>query len=53
LFDSIDEGFCIVQFVDGPHGELSDFVHIEANAAYAENAGIPDIVPICPCRRRR
>jgi PAS domain S-box-containing protein len=44
LFDSIDEGFCIVQFVDGPHGELSDFVHIEANAAYAENAGIPDIV---------
>jgi signal transduction histidine kinase/ActR/RegA family two-component response regulator len=44
LFDSIDEGFCIIEFVDGPQGPLSDYVHIEANAAYAKNAGIPNVV---------
>ena len=44
LFDSIDEGFCIIEFLDGPDGPLSDYVHVEANAAYARNAGIPDVV---------
>ncbi|WP_439472080.1 PAS domain-containing protein [Brevundimonas sp.] len=44
LFDTMDEGFCIIEFFDGPHGPLSDYVHVEANAAYAANAGIPDVV---------
>lgn len=44
LFETIDEGFCVIQFVDGPHGPLSDYVHVEANSAYTANAGIPDIV---------
>ena len=44
LFNSMDEGFCIIQFIDGPHGPLSDYVHVEANAAYATNTGIPDVV---------
>lgn len=44
LFDSIDEGFCIIEFLDGPHGPLSDYVHLEANPAYARHAGIPDVV---------
>ncbi|AHE55801.1 PAS domain-containing protein [Sphingomonas sanxanigenens] len=44
LFESMDEGFCVIEFVDGPHGPLSDYVHVEANAAYALNAGIPDVV---------
>ncbi len=44
LFNSIDEGFCVIEFVDGPHGPLSDYIHIEANPAYARNAGIPDVV---------
>jgi signal transduction histidine kinase len=44
LFDSMDEGFCVIEFLDGPHGPLSDYVHVEANAAYAENAGIPNVV---------
>jgi len=44
LFDSIDEGFCIIEFCDGPHGPLSDYVHIEANPAYALHAGIPNVV---------
>ncbi len=44
LFDSIDEGFCIIEFFDGPHGPLSDYIHIEANAAYARHTGIPNVV---------
>ena len=44
LFETIDEGFCVIEFIDGPHGPLSDYVHIEANPAYTANAGIPDIV---------
>ncbi|URW76448.1 PAS domain-containing protein [Sphingomonas donggukensis] len=44
LFHQMDEGFCIIQFIDSDHGPLSDYVHIEANAAYALNAGIPNVV---------
>lgn len=44
LFDSIDEGFCVIEFVDGPHGRLSDYIHIMANPAYAANAGIENVV---------
>src|SRR4029079_14544261 len=44
LFNSIDEGFCIIEFLDGPHGPLSDYIHIEANPAYALHAGIPNVV---------
>ena len=44
LFHSMDEGFCIIEFLDGPHGPLSDYVHVEANPAYARHAGIPNVV---------
>jgi len=44
LFESIDEGFCVVEFIDGPHGPLSDYIHLEANPAYMRHAGIADIV---------
>ena len=44
LFESMDEGFCIIEFLDGPHGPLSDYVHIEANPAYAQHAGIPNVL---------
>jgi PAS domain S-box-containing protein len=44
LFESMDEGFCIIEFLDGPHGPLSDYIHIEANPAYERNAGISDVV---------
>lgn len=44
LFNAIDEGFCIIEFFDGPHGPLSDYIHIEANDAYAKHAGIPNVV---------
>lgn len=44
LFESIDEGFCVIEFLDGPHGPMSDYVHVLANPAYAANAGIEDVV---------
>ena len=44
LFDSMDEGFCVIEFFDGPHGPDSDYIHIEANAAYERHAGIPNVV---------
>ena len=44
LFDSMDEGFCVIEFLDGPHGPLSDYVHVLANPAYEKNAGIPQVV---------
>ncbi|MGX4642929.1 PAS domain S-box protein [Massilia sp. SYSU DXS3249] len=44
LFDTIDEGFCVVEFIDGPRGPLSDYVHLEANPAYMRHAGISHIV---------
>ena len=44
LFNSIDEGFCIIEFFDGPHGPFGDYVHVEANPAYALHAGIPNVV---------
>ncbi|NEW92517.1 hybrid sensor histidine kinase/response regulator [Rhodopseudomonas sp. BR0M22] len=44
LFEAIDDGFCIIEFFDGPHGPLSDYRHIEANAGYEKQTGIPNIV---------
>ncbi|QGN54739.1 response regulator [Novosphingobium sp. Gsoil 351] len=44
LFDTMDEGFCVIRFLDGPHGKLSDYLHIEANAAYERHAGIANVV---------
>jgi signal transduction histidine kinase/ActR/RegA family two-component response regulator len=44
LFDSMDEGFCVIEFVDGPLGPLSDYVHVEANPAYERNAGLTNAV---------
>jgi PAS domain S-box-containing protein len=44
LFDAVDEGFCIIEFFDGPHGPDSDYIHVSANAAYARHAGIPNVV---------
>nr|WP_283938078.1 PAS domain-containing protein [Sphingomonas caseinilyticus] len=44
LFDTMDEGFCIIEFLDGPHGPLSDYIHVDANAAYERHAGIPNVV---------
>lgn len=44
LFEAIDDGFCIIEFIDGPHGPLSDYVHIDANSGYGRQTGIADVV---------
>lgn len=44
LFEAIDDGFCIIEFIDGPEGPLSDYVHIEANSGYERHTGISDVV---------
>jgi PAS domain S-box-containing protein len=44
LFEALDDGFCIIEFIDGPHGPMSDYVHVEANAGYERQSGIGDIV---------
>jgi PAS domain S-box-containing protein len=44
LFDNMDEGFCILEFLDGPGGPLSDYVHVKANIAYARHAGISQVI---------
>ena len=44
LFNTMDEGFCIIEFIDGPDGPLSDYLHVEANDAYARHAGITNVV---------
>ncbi|WP_313606641.1 PAS domain-containing protein [Rhizobium sp.] len=44
LFSSLDEGLCIIEFRDGPHGPLSDYVHMEYNEAYQRQAGVSGII---------
>ncbi|OSN24794.1 Blue-light-activated protein [Pseudomonas syringae pv. actinidiae] len=44
LFDNIEDGFCIIEFVDGPQGPLSDYNHVEANPGYERQTGIAGIV---------
>ena len=44
LFEAIDDGFCIIEFIDGPDGPLSDYVHVEANPGYERHTGIRGIV---------
>lgn len=43
LFQTIDEGFAVIEFIDGPHGPLSDYVHVEANPAAAEQVGLDTV----------
>jgi len=44
LMDLVDDGFCIIQFIDGPQGPFSDYVHVEANTGYERHTGIAGIV---------
>lgn len=44
LFENMDDGFCVIEFLDGPHGPLSDYLHVIANDAYERHTGIPNVV---------
>jgi two-component system CheB/CheR fusion protein len=44
LFQSIDEGFCIIEKVEGEPGEPIDFRYLAANPAFAVQSGVGDVV---------
>ncbi|OYX63012.1 MAG: hybrid sensor histidine kinase/response regulator [Novosphingobium sp. 32-60-15] len=44
LFESMDDGFCVIEFVDSAHGPLSDYLHLVANSAYERHTGISNVV---------
>ena len=44
LFESIDEGFCIIEKVEGEADEPLDFRYVEANPAFAVQSGFSGVV---------
>jgi len=44
LFDSIDEGFCIIEKVHGDTNAQLDFRHIEVNPAFETQTGVRNVV---------
>jgi signal transduction histidine kinase len=42
LFESIDEGFCVVRLMRDGHGQVRDYRFEEANEAFAMHTGIHD-----------
>jgi len=44
LFDSIDEGFCIIEKVHGDTDAQLDFRYIEVNPAFAIQAGVGNVI---------
>ena len=40
----MEDGYCVIEFLDGPDGPLSDYIHVLANAGYERHAGIPHVV---------
>src|SRR5665213_1777937 len=44
LFNSIDEGFCVIEKVEGVAGEPLDFRYLEANPAFTTQSGMSDMI---------
>ena len=44
LFESIDEGFCVVKLLRGPDGRVRDYRFEEANGAFTMHTGLSDAV---------
>ena len=44
LFESIDEGFCVIKLLRGPDGEVYDFRYEEANHAFTTQTGLENPV---------
>ena len=44
LFESIDEGFCVIEKVDTPTDEPIDFRFVEVNSASTEQSGVENVV---------
>ena len=46
LFESLDEGFCIIEKVEGEAGAPPDFRFVEANPAFAAHSGLSSMVGV-------
>ncbi|KAI5913049.1 EAL domain-containing protein [Azoarcus sp. PA01] len=44
LFDSIDEGFCIIEMIFDRRGKALDYRFIEVNPAFGQHTGLVDVV---------
>jgi PAS domain S-box-containing protein len=44
LFESIDEGFCVLEKVESEIGQPLDFLYMEANPAFANQSGVSGVV---------
>ncbi|WP_062018337.1 PAS domain-containing sensor histidine kinase [Aureimonas sp. AU4] len=44
LFDTIDDGVFVIEFLDGPEGPLSDYRHVEGNRAFRRHSGLSDAI---------
>lgn len=44
LFESIDEGFCIIELIYDEAGNPCDALHLEANPAHARHSGVANVV---------
>ena len=44
LFDSVDEGFCIIEVLFDNAGNAFDYRFLEANAAFEKHTGLVDVV---------
>ena len=42
LFEQIDEGFCVIELIANAQGAFDDYVHLEANPAFAVHTGLAD-----------
>ncbi|QXH49524.1 PAS domain-containing protein [Pseudomonas fakonensis] len=44
LCEHMAEGLCIVELIDGPHGPLSDYRYVYANAACTRHTGLRKVI---------
>jgi len=44
LFETMEEGFCIIEFIADANGHWVDYLHLMANPAYCRHAGLPNVV---------
>ena len=44
LFDSLDEGFCVIEVIFDEHGRPVDYRFLEANPAFGQQTGLDDAV---------
>ena len=44
LFDSMDQGFCIIEMIYDAAGKPVDYLHIETNQMYGEHSGLIGVV---------